>query len=94
MKAEWTDETDEKICLCCGQPTPQRLNVMSSIELAWRLAILEALGFTREELLTKHREQIDWQMPGLATWLESQRKEEQEQWLESQRKEGDDGGAT
>ena len=72
MKAEWTDNTDERSCLCCQQPVTRGRPVVSAEHAAAELAMLEQLGFTRESLLTKHRAQIDFQMPGLSSWLEAQ----------------------
>jgi hypothetical protein len=34
--------------------------------------MFEALGLTREDLLGKHREQIEYQSPGFAEWLQGQ----------------------
>ena len=72
MKAEWSDETHESICLCCGQIAPLRMNRVTPEEAVARFELLEALGFTRESLLTKHRAQLEWQLPGLAEWLQGQ----------------------
>lgn len=61
--------TDKMVCLCCGGPglPPRRQLTQEDWEYAWEL--FEGMGYTRHELLTKHREQIDYQMPGLAEWL-------------------------
>jgi hypothetical protein len=72
MKAEWDDEVDENICLCCMQLTSQRVNRVTPEEAAKRYELLEAIGYTRESLLNKHRAQLDYQMPGMAQWLEGQ----------------------
>ena len=73
MKAEWLDNTtDIHICLCCGQSvlTPGKPMTPERAERA--LAMFEALGLTREDLLGKHRAQIDYQSPGFAEWLQGQ----------------------
>jgi hypothetical protein len=72
VKAEWSDETDERVCLCCGQlaVSPPRRSTPAEFEHEWR--ILDGLGYTRESLLTKHRAQIDYQSPGFAQWLQGQ----------------------
>jgi hypothetical protein len=72
MKAEWTDNVDKESCLCCGQPVEKPLPIVSPERAAATFAVLEALGFTRDSLLTKHRHQIDYQTPGLAAWLQGQ----------------------
>jgi hypothetical protein len=73
MKAEWLDNTDKHVCLCCGQIVFARSDKPMTPERAeMSLAILTALGFTREALLGKHRAQIDYQSPGFAEWLQGQ----------------------
>jgi hypothetical protein len=73
IKAEWLDNTDKHVCLCCGQSVFARPSKPMTPERAERsLAILTALGFTREDLLGKHREQLDYQSPGFAEWLQGQ----------------------
>ena len=72
MKAEWTDNVEKQACLCCGQLVPPGKPIRSPEHAAALFALFEALGFTRESLLTKHREQIDFQSPGLAEWLQGQ----------------------
>lgn len=72
IKAEWLENTDRSICLCCGQSVLKPGKPMTP-DRAWRaLMVLEALGLTREDLLGKHREQLDYQSPGFAQWLEGQ----------------------
>lgn len=72
MRAEWLDDTGLHTCLCCGQQLhgPGKPLTPDRAVRAW--AIFLALGLTREELLTKHREQLDYQSPGFAEWLEKQ----------------------
>jgi hypothetical protein len=73
IKAEWIEATDKDICLCCGQNVLARRDGCLTSEKAERdLALFEALGYTRESLLTKHRAQIDYQLPGFAEWLQGQ----------------------
>jgi hypothetical protein len=48
-----------------GKPmTPERC--------ARALEMFTALGLTHEDLLGKHRAQIDYQSPGFAEWLQGQ----------------------
>ena len=72
MKAEWTDNTDREICLCCGSRVKEPVVMRSPEHAEALLGLLEAIGFTRESLLTRHREQIDYQTPGFAAWLQGQ----------------------
>ena len=72
MKAEWSESTDKHVCLCCGQNVLQPGKPIPPEKAEAFLSLFEALGFTREELLTKHREQIDYQSPGFAEWLQGQ----------------------
>jgi hypothetical protein len=72
MKAEWTDNVDAERCLCCGQPVREPVPIRSPEHAEATFAVLSALGFTRDSLLTKHRHQIDSQLPGFAAWLEGQ----------------------
>jgi hypothetical protein len=72
MKADWTDETDINVCLCCGQSVTQRGKPMTTDRAIRALRMFEALGLTREDLLGKHRAQIDYQSPGFAEWLQGQ----------------------
>ena len=70
IKAEWLENADKNICLCCGQRVLQPGKPMTP-DRAWRaLRIFEALGLTRDDLLGRHREQLDYQSPGFAAWLE------------------------
>ena len=69
MKAAWLDDTDKHTCLCCGQLVYQGTPITPErAEAAFKL--FTRLGLTREDLLTKHREQIDYQSPGFSEWLE------------------------
>lgn len=72
MKAEWLDDMSLHTCLCCGQQLagPGKPIAPERCERAW--SWFEALGFTREDLLTKHRAQLDYQAPGFAEWLQGQ----------------------
>ena len=73
MNAEWLEATDKTSCLCCGQTVIKRGgDGCSPHQQAQRFALLDALGYTRESLLTKHRAQLDHQLPGLAEWLQGQ----------------------
>jgi hypothetical protein len=66
------DGTDKQRCLCCSQFVDRGMPIASPGQAEAALALLEAIGFTRESLLTKHRKQIDFQMPGFAEWLQGQ----------------------
>jgi hypothetical protein len=73
MKAEWLESTDKHVCLCCGQLVLRRTTERLSperCERSWEL--FEAMGLTREDLLVKHREQVDYQAPGFIDWLKGQ----------------------
>jgi hypothetical protein len=70
MKAEWLENTDKNVCLCCGQMVLKRGNPITPDRAVKACAIFFALGLTREALLTKHRAQLDYQSPGFAAWLE------------------------
>jgi hypothetical protein len=72
IKAEWIEATDKRTCLCCGQFVRKSRDGCTPDELAGQWELLERLGYTRESLLTKHREQIDFQLPGFAAWLMGQ----------------------
>ena len=72
MRAAWADDTDIHTCLCCGQTLVQAGNPITPERAVRALTIFEALGLTREELLTTHRAQLDYQAPGFASWLEGQ----------------------
>jgi hypothetical protein len=74
MKAQWLDEPDKNVCLCCGQAVvrqgPGKPMTPERALRAW--GIFLALGLTREDLLGKYREVIDYQSPGFAEWLQAQ----------------------
>ena len=72
MKAEWLETPDKNVCLCCGQAVLKRGNPMTPERCARALEMFTALGLTREDLLGKHRAQIDYQSPGFAEWLQGQ----------------------
>jgi hypothetical protein len=65
------DNTDLDKCLCCGQQISQKGASITPERAERALAIFTALGFTREALLTKHRDQLDYQSPGFIEWLEA-----------------------
>jgi hypothetical protein len=69
-KAEWLETGDKNTCLCCGQRVLRQGNPITPERAARALLLFNALGLTREELLGKHREQLDYQSPGFAAWLE------------------------
>ena len=66
-----TDNTDLDKCLCCGQPVTERGKPITPERALKAYAFFIALGFTREELLGKHRAQLDYQSPGFIEWLEA-----------------------
>jgi hypothetical protein len=72
MQAEWLETADKNICLCCGQRVSQPGQPITPGRAARAMLVFNALGLTREDLLGKHREQIDYQSPGFASWLEGQ----------------------
>jgi hypothetical protein len=72
MKAEWFDSTNKNVCLCCGKAIFAPGKPMTPERAERALAMFEALGLTREDLLGKHRAQIDYQSPGFAEWLQGQ----------------------
>jgi hypothetical protein len=72
MKADWIDNTDLNTCLCCGQKVTQRGSPMTPVRAERALQFFTAIGLTREDLLGKHRAQLDYQSPGFAAWLEGQ----------------------
>jgi hypothetical protein len=72
MKAEWLDDTDIHTCLCCGQAVLRPGKPITTERCALVLEMFTALGLTREDLLGKHRAQIDYQSPGFAEWLQGQ----------------------
>jgi hypothetical protein len=72
MKAEWLDDTSLHTCLCCGQQLYGPGKPMTPERCERALEMFTALGLTREDLLGKHRAQIDYQSPGFAEWLQGQ----------------------
>jgi hypothetical protein len=64
------DNADLDTCLCCGQPVTQRGKPITPERAEKALALFLALGLSREDLLTKHRAQLDDQSPGFVEWLE------------------------
>ena len=63
--------TDLDKCLCCGQPVTDRGNPITPERAERALGIFLALGFSCEDLLGKHRAQLDYQSPGFIEWLEA-----------------------
>jgi hypothetical protein len=59
-------------CLCCHQLHYKQGQPLKAHEFIEQFTLLEAMGYTREELLADHREQLDYQLPGMAQWLEGQ----------------------
>lgn len=66
-----SETTDLHKCLCCGQRVEARGKPLTPERCAHAFAVLTALGFTRKALLTRHREQLEFQSPGLVEWLEA-----------------------
>jgi len=63
--------TDFDICLCCGENvTNPRRTPASPEEAETILQWLLLHGYTRQELLTKRRAQVQYQIPGFLPWLE------------------------
>ena len=69
-RADWINETDIHTCLCCGQRVLQPGKPITPDRAERAKRMFDALGFTREDLLGKHRAQLDYQSPGFAAWLE------------------------
>jgi hypothetical protein len=59
--------------LCCGQPVTQRGKPITPERALKALNLFLALGLSREDLLTKHRAQLEYQSPGFIEWLEGRR---------------------
>ena len=72
IKAEWLENADKNICLCCGQPVLRQGKPITPERAARAFLLFNALGLTREDLLGKYREAIEYQSPGFASWLEGQ----------------------
>ena len=64
--------TDFDRCLCCGQAVTERRPPITPERALKSLRIFTALGLSREELLGKHRAQLQYQSPGFVEWLEEQ----------------------
>lgn len=54
------------LCLCCDQPCFEPHTCVDP-KAAWDL--LQGMGFTKEELLTTHLDNIDFTAMGLSDWL-------------------------
>ena len=65
--------TDLDTCLCCGQRVKERRPPITPERAEKALRIFLALGLSRDELLGKHRAQLEYQSPGFAEWLEGPR---------------------
>lgn len=57
-------------CLCCDKIIAERGKPATPQEAAKAFLFLNALGYSRESLLSEHRANIEFTMPGLAEWLE------------------------
>jgi hypothetical protein len=64
------DNTEFDKCLCCGQTIKKRGDPMTPQRAVRAYAFLSGLGYTKEELLTKHRAQLEYQSPGFIECLE------------------------
>jgi hypothetical protein len=62
--------TDFDRCLCCGQAVAKRGDSITPERAEKALRVFTALGLTFEELLGKHRAQLEYQSPGFVDWLE------------------------
>jgi hypothetical protein len=61
---------DKRVCLCCGQVGARPGKACDSAESAREcLDDLRGLGYSLEALMDQHRDQIDYQAPGLAEWI-------------------------
>lgn len=54
------------ICLCCDQPVHEPRQCYDP-KKAWEM--LQALGYSKESLLTEHLDNIDFTAAGLSDWL-------------------------
>lgn len=63
---------DKKACLCCGQMVYGKGRERTIAEWEHELEFLECMGYTREELLGKHKAQVEYQLPGMIEWLTAQ----------------------
>lgn len=63
---------DKRSCLCCGQMVYGKGKERTIAELEHELEFLECMGYTREELLGKHKAQVEYQLPGMVEWLTNQ----------------------
>ena len=57
-------------CLCCGQAVTERRPPITPERADIAYAIFQLRGLTRDELLGKHRAQLEYQSPGMVEWLE------------------------
>jgi hypothetical protein len=64
------DKMDKAACLCCGNFVSKPRDRLTTIEAAHQAELLELMGYSREVLLTKHRHQAEYQLPGLVEYLE------------------------
>ncbi len=62
---------DPRSCMCCGRiiARRERLRCRSVEEARARIEALEALGYTKEDMLGLFREHIEWQAPGLIPFV-------------------------
>jgi hypothetical protein len=65
------DNTDFDQCLCCGKKITEPVP-MTPERAPKALKFLISLGYTFQDLITKHRTQLQYQAPGLIEWLEAQ----------------------
>ena len=61
---------NKRACLCCGRKTDKPGPACTGeAEAREATQCLRGLGYTADDLLTKHRAQLDSQAPGLAEWI-------------------------
>jgi hypothetical protein len=65
------DQLSFDTCLCCGGNVNKPGAPITSERAERALIWFEAMGYTRADLLTKHRAQLEFQAPGFVEWLEA-----------------------
>jgi hypothetical protein len=73
---DFRDNTDFDKCLCCGQAVTKRGDPMTPQRAVRAYAFLAGLGYERDDLLGKHRAQLEYQSPGMVEFIEAMTKSE------------------
>jgi hypothetical protein len=64
------DKTAKEACLCCGNFVTKPREHLTPVEAEFQMEVLGLIGYSRDDLLTKHRHQAEYQLPGLVEYLE------------------------